>query len=100
MWRMHLYTTIQLLCFAALLGVEVAAKMMSLFPMVLGMIALIRHFLLPKIFSEAELEAVRPVISFLRQFTVFILLQLDSEGDLDDDEEVFAGTIRRKSANP
>uniref|UniRef100_A0A915K3F3 Bicarbonate transporter-like transmembrane domain-containing protein n=1 Tax=Romanomermis culicivorax TaxID=13658 RepID=A0A915K3F3_ROMCU len=53
--RLHLFTFLQLLCFIGLYSVNVFRRSAIAFPFVLIVIALVRHLVFPKIFTEHEL---------------------------------------------
>ncbi|XP_043222291.1 band 3 anion transport protein-like isoform X1 [Amphibalanus amphitrite] len=67
-WRMHLFTVIQLICLGFLLGIKFTPAAIG-FPFFLAMLIPLRLLVLPKIFTEAEINA------------------LDGDGADDDDEE-------------
>jgi len=57
-WRMHLYTWIQLGCLFLVYAVKYFKKTALAFPFVLMLFIIFRHSVLPKIFSEKELKAI------------------------------------------
>lgn len=59
MWRMHAYTLIQLVAFIVLWVVHSIQQTALVFPFVIALEAVMRRFLLTRIFSQSELEAVR-----------------------------------------
>jgi len=56
-WRIHIYTGIQLICLAVLWTVKSTAIKLA-FPFVLLLTVPLRRFLLPKLFTERELQAL------------------------------------------
>lgn len=56
---MHLYTFIQIFCLGFVYMVKYFQTSALAFPFVLIMFILIRQFVLPKIFHEKEIKAVR-----------------------------------------
>jgi len=71
MRRMHLYTTVQILCFALLWLVKMVPQISLSFPFVLLMIGAFRHFGLGKIFDEKEILAVHNLWLLFRIFERF-----------------------------
>uniref|UniRef100_A0A915DB79 Bicarbonate transporter-like transmembrane domain-containing protein n=1 Tax=Ditylenchus dipsaci TaxID=166011 RepID=A0A915DB79_9BILA len=67
-WRMHLYTWIQLGCLFVVYVVKYFKSTALAFPFVLMLFIIFRQTILPKIFSDKELKAI------------------DGEGEEDDDE--------------
>lgn len=59
-WRMHLFTCIQLGCIALLWVVKSTAASLA-FPFLLLLTVPLRRCLLPRLFQERELQAVRDV---------------------------------------
>ena len=57
-WRMHLFTCIQLGCIALLWVVKSTAASLA-FPFLLLLTVPLRRCLLPRLFQERELQAVR-----------------------------------------
>ncbi|KAI1711759.1 HCO3- transporter family domain-containing protein [Ditylenchus destructor] len=57
-WRMHLYTWIQIGCLFLVYAVKYFKKTALAFPFVLMLFIILRHTVLPKIFSEKELKAI------------------------------------------
>lgn len=57
-WRMHLFTCIQLGCIALLWVVKSTAASLA-FPFLLLLTVPLRHCLLPRLFQDRELQAVR-----------------------------------------
>jgi len=56
-WRMHLYTVIQLLCLGGLLGIKFTPVAIG-FPFFLALLIPLRLVVLPKVFTDQELEAL------------------------------------------
>ncbi|XP_072474010.1 anion exchange protein 3 isoform X2 [Notamacropus eugenii] len=59
-WRMHLFTLIQLSCIALLWVIKSTSASLA-FPFVLLLTVPLRHFLLPRIFQDRELQALDSV---------------------------------------
>jgi hypothetical protein len=56
--RTNIFTTIQVFCLAGLWGFKECNATAIFFPSVIGMLMVIRSFMLPKFFSTGELEAL------------------------------------------
>ena len=57
-WRMHLFTVIQLVCFVVVCLVKWCPVISFAFPLAVALTCLLRHSLLPRIFTAVELMAV------------------------------------------
>ncbi|VDN53128.1 unnamed protein product [Dracunculus medinensis] len=66
-WRIHLFTIIQLICLTTIYLVKMFKQTSLAFPFVLILFVFLRQFVIPKIFTENEIKA------------------LDGDEDLDDD---------------
>ena len=55
---MHLYTAIQVVCLALVYAIKQFKQTALLFPVILMAFVLLRHSLLPRLFSDAELRAL------------------------------------------
>ena len=66
---MHLYTVIQLICLGVLLGIKFTPAAIG-FPFFLAMLIPLRLIGLPKIFTEAEINAVSVRTAALLSLTV------------------------------
>lgn len=60
---MHVFTLVQLVCFGLVCGVKWWKVVSFAFPLAIALTCLLRHFLLPRIFSPLELAAVSPLSS-------------------------------------
>uniref|UniRef100_A0A183U054 HCO3_cotransp domain-containing protein n=1 Tax=Toxocara canis TaxID=6265 RepID=A0A183U054_TOXCA len=58
-WRIHLYTTIQIGCLLVVYTVKHFKQTALAFPFVLMLFILLRQFVLTKVFTETEMKAVR-----------------------------------------
>lgn len=57
-WRIHLFTIIQLICLTTIYLVKMFKQTSLAFPFVLILFVFLRQFVIPKIFTENEIKAV------------------------------------------
>lgn len=87
MWRMHLFTSIQIICLVIIYIVKQYKASTLAFPFVLVIIAIFRRVLVPRMFSEPELNAVRA-----KQVHVPFIetaLQLDGHDPENEQESIY-----------
>ena len=87
MWRMHLFTGIQIVCLVVIYIVKHYKALTLAFPFVIVIISIFRHALVSRMFSDPELAAVRS-----KQFNVALIkaaMQLDGHDSQHEQENIY-----------